>query len=426
MPNKSEIIKNILKNIKCFLYLKKIVGKTLKFIKIFIGYIIYFILDFLARLFLITVLMISDTRKFFSWKRILSGIKNISVEFLKNTLYKKYTFKDCVEIFKLRFNLVWYGRERKRTFGNKNSDKVFFVVRPYLYFQPNIAIGGTQHLLSNYYSALHFIAYAKLNGWIPVVDWENYRLPHSEDFCVNGTKNAWEYFWKQPSPFTLEEVYESQNVILSHQNLPDGDILPPMRPTFPIEKYENEVVKKCKKYSELIQLNDFTREHIDKIEKDLFPKEKKILGVALRGSGYTKNYSGYYLKQPTIEELIELILFYKKEWNMDYIFFTNEETETVQKVKDILGDVVIIMPRIRYKNYHKYSDNSYDPNDSDPNPLFVKGQRYLTSLDYLSEMVLLSRCNAFIGAHSGGVRAALIWNNGKYEHVKIIDKGASQ
>lgn len=364
-------------------------------------------------------------RVYFSIKRITNGTKNTTREFLKDFFERGYSWNNAYERFKLRLALSIEGRERKKNFGNLNKDKVFFVIRPYLYYKPNIAIIGTQQLLSNYYSALHFIATAVENKWIPVIDWENYKLPHSEDEAVDGISNAWEYFWKQPSNYSLQEVYQSRNVILSHQNLPNSGIIPPMRPTSPIAQYEKDVVAFSVKYSKMVELNDKTKKHVEKMEKQLFPPHKKILGVALRGTSYGNKYAGHYLKQPTIDELIELILQYKELWKMDYIFFTNEEQETVNKVKEILGEMVIIMPRIRYKNYHRYSDNNPNPTNDDVNPLYKKGQRYFSSLDYLTEMVLLSRCNAFLGAHSGGVRAALIWNEGQYEHVKIIDKGVS-
>ena len=204
--------------------------------------------------------------------------------------------------------------------------------------------------------------------------------------------------------------------------------MPQIRVQFPVEKYAERIIVAGEKYREYARFNDETSRHIAEMEKKLFPKGARILGVALRGTSYNakNNYTGHYITQPGIDELIELMEKYVSEWDMDYVFFTNEEVETVEYVKKALGKKVIIMPRVRYEGYHKYSDNDPNPTEEDLNPLYVKGQRYSTSLDYVTEMALLSRCTALLGAMSGGVRAALFWNGEKYEHIKIIDHGYSK
>ena len=101
------------------------------------------------------------------------------------------------------------------------------------------------------------------NKWIPVVDWENYRLPHSEDVPVNGTCNAWEYYWKQPSLYTLEEVYRSKHVILSNMNIPSG-YLPHLRtPENGLEAYAKRIVKLGTRYAKMISFNDYVQGYIE-------------------------------------------------------------------------------------------------------------------------------------------------------------------
>ena len=122
----------------------------------------------------------------------------------------------------LFLELVYCGRERKVSFGDKNPDKVFYVLRPYYFLERNELVMNVSNLLFHYYRNLQHLAYGVEKGWIPVVDWENYGpFAHGEDFPVNGSKNCWEYYWEQPSEYTLSEVYQSKNVVLSVQNTRD-------------------------------------------------------------------------------------------------------------------------------------------------------------------------------------------------------------
>lgn len=402
-------------------------NKSTKLVVRVITFPIKWLVDFVHMTFKIICVWVMRTPIFYEYRQLYSSFRNIINEFAVDLTSRMYPFKTACERLSLRMEMNWKGRKKIKSFGDKNADKVFYVIRPFYFYKPNVAIIGTQHLLSNYFTVVHHLATALDWDAIPVVDWENYKLPHSEDEPVNGTMNAWEYFWEQPSEYTLEEVYKSKHVILSEQRLPNTKFVPPMRVAFPIERYAEQVIQAGKNYADYLCLNERTLEHIDQMQQEIFPVGARILGVALRGTSYCKKkYLGHFATQPDLEELLELMKHYKKEWDMDYIFFTNEENETVEYIKKQFGNEVIIMPRIRYTNYHKYSDNDPNPNDSDLNPLFVKGQRYYTSLDYLTEMVLLSKCNALLGAMSGGVRAALFWNRGNYEHVEIIDKGATK
>ena len=105
---------------------------------------------------------------------------------------------------------------------------------------------GTNDLLFHYYRNLQHLSHAIDNGWIPVVDWQNYGpFPHGEDFPVNGTTNCWEYFWNQPSEYTLDEVYKSKNVILSSQNTEFYGSIPSVALTPPFSEYVDDLIACC-------------------------------------------------------------------------------------------------------------------------------------------------------------------------------------
>ena len=339
--------------------------------------------------------------------------------FILNQLYKdivqdKRGAKLSLKRAKLTADLVIKGREKQVRFGDKNPDKTFFVIRPYYYLEANELATTIANLLYHYYRNLQHLSHAVEHGWIPVVDWQSYGpFPHGEDYPINGTTNCWEYFWNQPSEYTLEEVYQSKNVILSTRNSVSYRYMPTMAIQAPFSRYAAKLVKFCPKYDALFTLNAPTAEYIQKWQDKLFEPDYRILGVSVRGASYgASNIPGHPI-QPAMKDLITAIYKYMEEWELDHIFFTCEMVSAVEMIQEEFGDKVIVLPRQRYEKLPTAEDN----------PLYEPGVRYQTNLDYLTEMVLLSRCTCLLAGMSGGVRCAIIWNAGNYEKTKIYENG---
>lgn len=333
-------------------------------------------------------------------------IKDKTEQHMSTSLALKRT-RLCLELF-------IKGREKRVSFGDKNPDKTFFVIRPYYYTETNELITTISNLLYHYYRNLQHLSYAVKNDWIPVVDWQNYGpLPHQEDYPVNGTTNGWEYFWNQPSEYTLEEVYQSKNVILSDQNSSSYGYIPPIAIETPLQKYAARLAYNCPQYDSLITLNEPTAQYVAEHQARLFPDNAKILGVSVRGASYGAKDIPGHPRQPTVDKLINSISKAMEEWEMDYIYFACEYEPVVEAVKEAFDGKVIVLPRQRYERQPT----------KDNDPLYEDGVKYQTNLDYLTEMVLLSRCNSLLAGMSGGVRAAIIWNASHYEHMKIFENG---
>lgn len=341
-------------------------------------------------------------------------------EFYKDIVGKNMSLLFALRRQKLRIELFICGREKRKSYGNKNEDKIFFVIKPYYFIKTNELLIYPQHLLYYYYIVLQKISYAVSKGYYPIVDFENYDglLYFAEEDGVDGNKNAWEYFWKQPCDYSLDEVYKSKNVIIATRNSEDYGFIPPTIMKKPFDKYAEDLKNKCSRYISYTELNSKTKKYTDEWQRKLFPKNSKILGVVYRSTSYGSEgtCSGNHPVQPSLVELVKQVKKYLKEWGMEYVYFVNEEEKNIEYMQSIFGNKVIILPRKRYKNFHEFTPE-------DPNPLYVKGQRYNTNLSYLTEIVLLSKCNGLLGAMSSGTRAAIIWNSGEYEHIKIIDLG---
>ena len=92
--------------------------------------------------------------------------------------------------------------QKKMSYGNMNPNEIIYLIKPD--FQ-----NGVEGLLSLIYRQLLYIAMAKNKGYIPYVDWKNYKTQY-----YDGKNNAWDFFFEQPSELKEEEVYQSKNVYL--------------------------------------------------------------------------------------------------------------------------------------------------------------------------------------------------------------------
>lgn len=353
-------------------------------------------------------------------EKLFNDFKYIFNQFYTDITLRQMSVRLALERVSLCYEIFTKGDEKRISCGDKNPDITFYVIRPYYYLEPNALIhGNVANLLTQYYYALQKLSYAMENGWTPVVDWEHYgMMAHSEEYPVHGTSNAWEYYWDQPSNYSLEEVYQSKNVILSTRNIGQFGYIPNCLMAPPFARYAADLAKRCPKYAFKFSFNEYTQQYIEDAYQRLFPKNKRILGVIVRGAAYGQHETPYgsHPVQAGMRELIRTVKKCCTEWEMDYIFFVNEMQELVDMMQEAFQERLIVVPRLR--------DHIDRPTDGvTKNPMYYPGNRYQTNLDYLTEMSLLSKCNSLVGSMSSGTRAALIWNANEYENVYIMDKG---
>lgn len=396
-------IKAIMTNPKELKIFWKVLGLLLKVVLYPVALVVSFVLAFLQS---IVVLVMPQ-------KRYAETAYNFH-EFYKDMVQRSLGLKLSFKRVCLRNELFTKGCEKKKSYGNKNADKTFFVIRPYYFMEANELATTVSNLLFHYYRCLQHLTYAINNDYIPVVDWRNYGpFPHQEETPINGTTDCWEYFWKQPSEYTLEEVYESKNVILSDQNTRNYGYIPEVQFRSPFASYAKRLAVTCPEYADSFEFNDVTKEYFQQKIEEVFPKDERILGVCVRAMSYGSSAVKNHPIQPAMEQLIELIEQKMEEWELGYCFVTCESQLVIDELKEKFGDKLIFLPRLRY---------TYKPTSED-NVLYEDGQKYKTNLDYLTEMYMLSKCTSIIGGMNSGMRAAIIWNADCYEHMYIFDKG---
>ena len=190
----------------------------------------------------------------------------------RNYLRKKYPLLYYVYLIstqkKTDRNLIG----ETRCFGLENPDKTFFIIK-----LNNPHLG----LFAIYNCILGYLRVANINGFIPIVDLKNYKNDYLQDEEI-GTINVWEYYFNQPTNYSLDEIYRSKNVIFSSG-------VPP-REAHPIALNCLLKNKKRREYyfnliNNQLQINRATQIKINNAYKNIL-NEKRVIGVLSRGSDY--------------------------------------------------------------------------------------------------------------------------------------------
>jgi hypothetical protein len=152
---------------------------------------------------------------------------------------------------------------------------------------------------------------------------ENYETYYNEKEVIHGTKNAWEYYFEQPSSYHLNEVYKSKQVVI----LSKMEYLSEVMPSFLETEQEIDYFHKiCMKY---LRFNKVTLKEIYDTKKRLFGNKRNILGVLYRGTDYTRLKPQAYSIIAPIDDYIARTKTYFDEWKMDWIYLETEEAEVV-------------------------------------------------------------------------------------------------
>ena len=245
-------------------------------------------------------------------------------------------------------------------------------------------------------SVLQGIMYAEKHNLTPVVDMENYWVAElSSTKKINDTYNAWCYFFKQISDFSLDEVYKSKNVILS-----EGSRILGNDHWFSDRKllYLGEI-NHIKTISEIIDkyiaLNKITLDHFNKAKEELNWIPSKTLGVFIRGTSYMTN-SGVNDTPPALESIIVNIKNTLSENKMNNLYISTEDYEIYSTLCKELKDFNIV-PNIRYKKIASVEDWQKSGKTTHDGAILLGYER---TLNYLIDILLMTECESCIATLS--------------------------
>lgn len=269
----------------------------------------------------------------------------------------------------------------------------------------------TTGLFSRYKLFAGHIRYALSNGWLPVIDMQNYPNPYMPSEKL-GKENSWEYYFEQPLRIGLEQAYSGENVILS-----DGREVPP----HPYE-YMSLLENKDSLLTEwrmlvkfgLLKVKPERLKEIATVQENLFSPKDRVLGVLLRGTDYVEKKPRDHPIPPPIELAVSTIIFKMNEWRCNKLFLATEDKTIVATFKDVFGDLCITFNR-EYVDYKPGQAISLVRIDR-PDDHFIQGK------DYLTQMVLLSKCNSFLAARCSGTIGVMLMAD-KFEHTYFFNLG---
>ena len=116
------------------------------------------------------------------------------------------------------------------------------------------------------------------------------------------------------------------------------------------------------------------------------------------------------------ENSLEIVEFYLNKWKMEYVYLSTEVIEYVELYKSHFKDKLILLKRDRYQNNQNEKFINQYTRDR-------KNDKYLTGLEYITEVYGLAKCDSIIGTSCGSLHSAIIINNNKYLNKKIFNFG---
>ena len=263
------------------------------------------------------------------------------------------------------------------------------------------------------------ICYAFTKGYVPVIDLQTVKNPFLEDEKV-GLENAWEFYFKQPYGYSLndaEKAWETGNCVFS-----EFEGFPPQLTTSicsvamnPSNYFREWVLL----YKHFFNLNDSVENYISDKFNSIIKPNMRTIGVHCRGTDYTGMAPSLHARQPKVEDVIEKVKSAMQEWDCEYIFIATDERKTLNAFESAFPKRVL------------YSDEMYyDELETDYSKQFLTkaafdrpDDRYLKGLDYLTSIMILSKCTSAVIGINNGSMAALYINGGRYENVHIYDLG---
>lgn len=289
------------------------------------------------------------------------------------------------------------------SFGPRHPDKTFYVIT---------REGRGAGFLSNFHHVMLHIEIALSAGLEPVIDMQTYRTHYNERRAINGTYNAWEYFFKQPNGVSLSDVYASKNVLMARPSYPKGiDVQSP--------DLLNDI-SAVRRYSELIErympFNSVAQSFIDDACNKVLPNDGTVIAVMSRGTDYRNKRPSQHPIQPEPEMLLAETRRIMAERDIRYCFLKTEEKFVEEMFARSLGDRLLLTDRVYFDDLNKSENIARYTHDRDDT-------KYHDTLEYLRDVVIASRCDYLLSGLNNGCSAAVEFNGGRYIEKYLLDLG---
>ncbi len=272
------------------------------------------------------------------------------------------------------------------SFGDKNQDKTFCII--------NRKMPGAG-MFSNVTFVMNQIKKCLKNNLIPVVDMKNFPGIYNELNSIDGKMNSWEYYFDQPSKYSLEDVYKSKNVIFSEN-------------VFKIDSAENKNYVLDLNSNDLISIKQYLKpnkkyhDEANNFFDTSFRSNDKILGVHFRGTTYKICARHAFCLTPKM--MIKNINFLMKKYGYNKIFLCTEEIPFLKKLKDYYNE------KLFYLDIYRVKINPFSSHIPAYKNYPRENHRYLLGKESLLEALVMARCHGLTYVKTNVVSAAQLFS----------------
>lgn len=256
------------------------------------------------------------------------------------------------------------------------------------------------------------MVFAERFGLIPHVYWGE-KFLYSEKQPVNGTDNAFEYYFRQPLDIAENEISKgcyvskakSGQAVMIEREFKKG--------TYVISDEYRKILAEI--YRKYVKLNPMVKNQMETEICGLL-RGKKTLGVHYRGTDYKVGYDIHPVGV-RMEQAIAAVKSAEKEWAFEQIFLATDDIEATERFKKEFGDKVLF-----YQDVFR--------GDSNISVAFSQSERkdhhYRLGYEVIRDMYTLARCEGLVAGLSQVVICAGIVKESRQEVFQpqiIIDNG---
>ncbi len=146
----------------------------------------------------------------------------------------------------------------------------------------------------------------------------------------------------------------------------------------------------------------------------LISKSDRVLGVLVRGTDYVALQPKYHPIQPPVDVVIDATKNCIAQWRCNKIFLATEDFNVVTRFKNIFKDMCVVTDRQYIKYDGRTLLSSYHLNR--------KNDHFWLGKEYLTQMVILSKCNCLLTSICSGAAGMMMMSTG-FEQVAVFNLG---
>lgn len=264
-----------------------------------------------------------------------------------------------------------------------------------------------------------YILYAVAKGMVPIIDMQSYPNIYMEDKKL-GIENTWELYFRQPCGVSLNNLQTEAHWCVTYSNQHNSS-----KQALPIylygdeDNYERYFQIWATLYRHFFILSDKTAKYVDEEYNKIIKPGMRVVGVLYRGGDYRAMRPKGHAAQPKLEDLICKVQSIMGDWGCDYVYVATDERKAVIAFEKVFPSKVLSLSRFYFDDINlDYSKQYMGEAKFDR-----ENDAYLNGLEYLTQIMILSRCTSAVLSMTNGSAAAMYINGGKYENLYTFDLG---